>query len=225
MTPKVSSPTSSAKSRQCFSEVFFEGITVFLKISDTETFNIARDALERVGATVMTELPYMADYIVSDKEISIPVITHPKSRGRSLVEASIGKSQTLPKVILTSQIPWIYTPKANINRTENIDFSNMSHGNDIFIKNMMVVTNGIMAPFFKELEMPKLFFGDVPKGYTVSPFKPIIINKEITDIQKNHTQNQNEPAKYQPEHSRNYDWSVFDEISEDINSKFINQDN
>ena len=228
--PKVSSPFKLRNTMQLFPRQFFEGISIFLQIQDENVYKKAKNALESVGAIIMTEIPYMADYIVSEKPITIPIIRQQRTRGSRLVALASGNQgndiNSNPKTILVKQIPWIFSNQEE-NKGEIIDLNQKnqiinSSRDENYDPDLVVVANGREAPIFiKMKQFPTLHFESVPKGYNITPFSPV--RKDATllvEMQKNHTPKAKSPPEI-PKKSIKKDWREFDSICDSLNERFF----
>ena len=228
--PKVSSPFKIRSNIQLIPKLFFNGLSIFIQIQDQNLYNKAKKSLEDAGAIIMTELPYMADYIVSEKQITIPAIRQQRTRGSRLVAlASMGQNQPNqqnPKTILIKQIPWIFSTKEeneeNLININQEDSKTKKIQNDEYDPNLVVIANGREAPLFLKMkEFPCLYFEKAPKGYNLTPFSPVRNDAELfVQIQRNHTPKPKDPPQ-PPKKQILRDWSEFDSISESLNENFF----
>lgn len=189
---------------------FFEGTSIYLEIEDKNIKNLAQNALEKAGALIMTESKILADYIVADRPITIPSIIQNRSRGASLLMAA-AIQQSMPRVILVKQIPWIYQTEIENDSMQSIEEE---------IKPMMVVSDGRHAPNFREILPIQLHFGEVPRGYFINPFEPIIPQamEEIKKASKiTNTPNNPEP----PKQLYRKDWREFDKLADSVSEAFF----
>ena len=232
VSPKVSSPTNLRKNIQIFPQKFFDGVSVFLRIKDNYLYNKIKIALEDSGAIIMSEIPYMADYIISESPISIPVFKPSRSRGSRLVALASGTTEQSypqnPKIILLKQIPWalLYkkeqkTIKKLNSIPEKISIEPKETMPD-FDPNLIVVANGIDAPIFKKIDkFPQLFLDPSPKGYQSTPFEPIRKDaEEVAKAQQNFVPKPKEQPE-PPSYSLNNDWHEFDQLCEELNENFF----
>ena len=205
----------------------FVGQSVFLFIHDKINYNHAKKLLEIIGATIVIQNPLLSDIIIADEPFSInePI----RSRG-----AKLTNKNKLPKIIYINKIPWIFdTPLLN-----NSNYVIISEINQKCRPIQQIIKN-----------LPILFFENVPKGYTVSPFTPLpddidsLMNKiksQIEGIKKIEPINGPNSGGYcelcsenfttshihrnSPKHEENSNglkWFEFDEFSNKINENFV----
>jgi len=216
---------------------FLSGMTVWLNIEDAMTANQVSLSLENCGATIISKLPLMADYIVSEKPTTVSTIGIKKTRGYNLVQMSTFEQKT-PTVILLKQIPWVFDYHFT---KDTILEEELSISKEIVVAE----TGGRLRPIHKAVDPVKIYHGKTPNGYSISPFEPIPENIEFmmeklnSHIHSKTVQSNNKnpligayceicrtqikcPDQHHEseEHKRNIkekEWKEFDELSEKIN--------
>lgn len=218
---------------------FFNGITLYLKIADPVTASVAENALTNSGASVIREMPFLADYVISDKPMAITRPSYTNSRLSSFIN-STNKDEGIPRVILLQQISWIFNK--NIDYKEELKEANPT----------MVVADSICwhAPNYKEMsKIPELHFGEVPRWYLLSPFDQIPEQieslvphiKRLTAVQAKaagpmkdgycefcktkigQDPNAHRAGVYHKSFIRDNIWKDFDQISAALNKNFLSK--
>ena len=187
-SPKIAVKTPQKPKDSTFSGIpqsFFRGVNVFIQINDRAIKRLLTLAMSKSGAVVLEDSSLFADYIISDKQINIVSPSINRSRG-SVMLKSINVEKKIPKLILIQQIPWVF---AYVPRLEGENIAIPDYASDIIKqiefqnskKNMMIVAD-IDSRFRPNVQVmkniPKLYFGDVPRGYTLSPFEKLPLDFE-----------------------------------------------
>lgn len=191
---------------------FFEGTSVIIKIDNKNLRKIVQTALQNVGAIVMSENPLLADYIISDEQVTIPNITLRSSRGAALLNAA-SISQNIPKLILLKQIPWVY---------DLIRGESPKKQQEQPILPMIVVSDGKYAPNYLELTLPTLHLGKVPHDYFICPFEPIALDINIEDYKRKPNPPQTPQSKIRKTWPDDM-WKEFDKMSQELSKKFYSE--
>ena len=195
LIPKVKiSPILKKEKKEevSYASAFFRGKSVFVKVQDVSLNKIVKIAMQKVGATILQDASLIADIVISEKPINIVPPALGRSRGSALVKSFSLQAQT-PINVLISQIPWIYTIVSKELQSENLNLpstttntmttpsgivpkTKISNQIDVVPDKTMIVAD-TLSRFRPQVQVlrniPTLYFGDTPKGYTVSPFEPL----------------------------------------------------
>jgi len=132
----------------------FSGHSVFLFIKDKHQYNLASRAVVSAGANLVTQSPYLSDFVISDEPLTLSKPTEYRTRGAKL--AAQAEINRLPQVILLANVQWVIEKPINPTRT------------------MVVIDLARrLRPLSQPLSnIPTMNLNKMPIGYSMSPFNP-----------------------------------------------------
>lgn len=211
--------------------VFFQGKRVFIKINDERITKLAKEALEHAGAIIVTQSPFLADFLISDQPVDFNDPSLVRSRGAKLA-ARATTNRKIPKLIFVHNILWVTERPLD----KKAPYMIVADEKSEYRPAVLLVR-----------QPPKLYLQSFPKGYIISPFTapPADVESVIQKAQHTNTQAKiipNEPqgAGYCEICGENFvdpaihrksekhqattesdKWAEFDELSNEINENAI----
>jgi hypothetical protein len=143
----------------------FRGLNVFVQSDNPTEQSSVRQALQLAGA-VVRESSESVDIVVSPSRVVNAPAPQPRSRGARLVLAAGPPPPA--KNVLIRQLPWV---PVVLKRHEEAQKAVSVAAPPIAV---VADSSRQYAPVYRPLTtIPELHFGDVPRGYSDSPFDPI----------------------------------------------------